>query len=169
MASQFANLTSQEIYTQVQQSALCAVFAVKPDHTPHDLKVAYRALALRLHPDKCSNGKLRDRHTELFKRVQDAYEQLISKGPDSPNPTPTESWTHQEDSSGTSDHNDSEHDEFCSFETKPMTSSWSVEDFKRYFRAMDEVRAREKAMWEEMERPTLPKRRSPCMSKKTAE
>ncbi|KXT03514.1 hypothetical protein AC578_1616 [Pseudocercospora eumusae] len=162
MASRFATLTLHEIYSQVQQSTPCAVFALKPDHTPHDLKLAYRALALRLHPDKCSHDNLRDFHSDLFKRVQDAYEQLLSKGPD---PTPPASSTRQEDSTATHNQND----EFAPFETKPTTCRWSAEDFKRYFRAMDEVRAREEAMWEEIERPKLPKRKIPCMSKGTAE
>ncbi|KAF7189286.1 hypothetical protein HII31_09439 [Pseudocercospora fuligena] len=169
MASHLADLTLQEVYTQVQQSTPCAVFALKPDYTPHDLKVAYRALALRLHPDKCGDDSLRDLHTALFKRVQDAYEQLLAKGPGSSVPTSPESSTVPEESGETSSEAISDDAEFASFETKPATCGWSAEDFKRYFRALDELRARDQAMWEEIERPTLPKRHTPCMSKKTAE
>lgn len=163
-------MSLEEIYAQVQQSTPRAIFALKPDYTPHDLKVAYRALALRLHPDKCSDDDLRELHTALFKRVQDAYEQLLAKGLGSSDPTSPESSTHEEDQGEASSETHSEEDDqFSSFETKPATCGWSAEEFKRYFRAMDEVRARDQAMWEEIERPTLPRRRGPCMSKKTAE
>lgn len=47
--------------------------------TVADFRIAYRALALRLHPDKCPPSQA-ELHTRLFAKVQNAYEDLCTKG-----------------------------------------------------------------------------------------
>jgi curved DNA-binding protein CbpA len=42
---------------------------------PKDIKIAYRTLALQIHPDKCQPGQ-EELHTRLFAKLQNAYEKL---------------------------------------------------------------------------------------------
>lgn len=44
-----------------------------------DFRIAYRALALRLHPDKCPPSQA-ELYTRLFAKVQNAYEDLCKQG-----------------------------------------------------------------------------------------
>ncbi|KXS94669.1 hypothetical protein AC578_4886 [Pseudocercospora eumusae] len=67
--------------------------------TKAELRDIYRSLALRLHPDKARDEGLRERHTQLFQRIQSAYEVClleITHGKDSiPESEPAalpESW-----------------------------------------------------------------------------
>jgi curved DNA-binding protein CbpA len=44
------------------------------DATPESIKKAYRKLALRLHPDKCTDDSQKAHNTEEFHKVQQAYD-----------------------------------------------------------------------------------------------
>jgi len=57
------------------------------------IRPAYKALALALHPDKCQ-ADLRELHTTLFQKVQDAYETLSKIEPStwSPPSAPKGKW-----------------------------------------------------------------------------
>ena len=55
---------------------------VYPDASMFEIKAAYKAAALFLHPDKLSDETLRDIHLRCFLKVQAAYEELLGS-PDS--------------------------------------------------------------------------------------
>lgn len=46
--------------------------------TISDIKSSYRELVQIIHPDKCTNEKLKERATVEFKKVDDAYNYLLS-------------------------------------------------------------------------------------------
>lgn len=66
------------IYLRIKKAGLdpLSVLGVGDNASPSDVRDAYRNLALRLHPDKASDARLRPLHTKLFQTVQDAYDQL---------------------------------------------------------------------------------------------
>ncbi|KAF7186672.1 hypothetical protein HII31_11904 [Pseudocercospora fuligena] len=47
--------------------------------TASALRDVFRALALRIHPDKAPSSQLRELHTSLFQKVFDAYETLLKQ------------------------------------------------------------------------------------------
>jgi curved DNA-binding protein CbpA len=52
------------------------VLGVPKDATPEQIKIAYRKLALKYHPDKQSTDEARERSTVLFVKFSNAYEIL---------------------------------------------------------------------------------------------
>ena len=55
------------------------ILGLDEDATDDDIKTAYRECVQILHPDRFANNKkLAERATEQFKRLQDAYDYLIS-------------------------------------------------------------------------------------------
>lgn len=75
------NVNLADIYRQVDQSSPLAILGLKPGASIPDVRAAYRFLALILHPDKC-DWDLRDKHSELFQKVQEAFETLQANPPD---------------------------------------------------------------------------------------
>lgn len=79
------------IYLQIEYATdPLATFGLFGDATASDIRTAYRALALRLHPDKCALAQ-REFHTGLFQKVQEAYDGLERRfgGPDEDDPVYT--------------------------------------------------------------------------------
>lgn len=66
------------IYLQIEYAdSPFTTLGVGADSTEADIRDAYRALALRIHPDKAPLDSLRELHTSLFQKVQAAYDDLL--------------------------------------------------------------------------------------------
>lgn len=66
------------VYRQLSQTDPAAILGVAADAPLEDVRQAFRALALQLHPDKAPSEELRLKHTELFQKLLQAYEAMIS-------------------------------------------------------------------------------------------
>ncbi|KAK5124315.1 hypothetical protein LTR85_002018 [Meristemomyces frigidus] len=54
-----------------------AALGIGGDASESDIRDTYRALALRIHPDKAPSDHLRELHTSLFQKLQAAYNELL--------------------------------------------------------------------------------------------
>lgn len=67
------------LYLQVEQGqSPAAVLGIDINTTRDEVREAYHALALRLHPDKAPTDSLRELHTSLFKKVNAAYKYILA-------------------------------------------------------------------------------------------
>jgi hypothetical protein len=65
------------LYLQVEYGeTLSAVLSVSTTATEAEIRDTYRALVLRIHPDKAPNDSLRKLHTLLFLKVQSFYDAI---------------------------------------------------------------------------------------------
>ncbi|KAH3901916.1 Xdj1p SCDLUD_001700 [Saccharomycodes ludwigii] len=53
-----------------------AILECSSDATTEEIKRSYRKLALKYHPDKCTDESLRIKHETIFKKISEAYEVL---------------------------------------------------------------------------------------------
>jgi hypothetical protein len=65
------------LYLQVEYGeTLSAVLSVSTTATEAEIRDTYRALVLRIRPDKAPNDSLRKLHTLLFQKVQSFYDAI---------------------------------------------------------------------------------------------
>lgn len=77
--SSYFSVGLYSIYTRIEEAATpVATLGLADNRAPSasDVRSSYRQLALRLHPDEFPSPNLLALHTELFLKVQQAYEQL---------------------------------------------------------------------------------------------
>ncbi|PPJ54978.1 hypothetical protein CBER1_05640 [Cercospora berteroae] len=55
-----------------------AILGLQPEATEREVTIAYRKLALLLHPDKCPDEKLKELHTQLFVKVDEAKDAILN-------------------------------------------------------------------------------------------
>jgi curved DNA-binding protein CbpA len=66
------------LYLQIEYGDIpTAVLGVGLGASEVEIRDAYRAIALRIHPDKAPNEGLRELHTLLFQKVQTAYDSSL--------------------------------------------------------------------------------------------
>jgi curved DNA-binding protein CbpA len=66
------------LYLQIEYGEIpTAVLGIGTKASEVEIREAYRALALRIHPDKAPSENLRELHTLLFQKVQTAYNPLL--------------------------------------------------------------------------------------------
>jgi curved DNA-binding protein CbpA len=66
------------LYLQIEYGDIpTAVLGVGPEAPQVGIRVAYRAIALRIHPDKAPNEGLRELHTLLFQKNQTTYDSSL--------------------------------------------------------------------------------------------
>ena len=66
------------LYLQIEYAdSPFATFGISNDSTEAEVRDAFHALALRIHPDKAPSDNLRELHTSLFQKVQAAYNELL--------------------------------------------------------------------------------------------
>jgi curved DNA-binding protein CbpA len=66
------------LYLQIEYGDIpAAVLGIGTRASEVEIRDAYRALALRIHPDKAPSEGLRELHTLLFQKVQTAYNSLL--------------------------------------------------------------------------------------------
>lgn len=81
MTSAMANDTPlPSLYLRIEYGETPAtVLSVGTRATEADIREVYRAIALKIHPDKASNEKLRILHTDIFQKVQTAYQAILEE------------------------------------------------------------------------------------------
>ena len=55
-----------------------AILGLQPEATEREVTIAYRKLALLLHPDKCPDEKQKELHTQLFVKVDEAKDAILN-------------------------------------------------------------------------------------------
>jgi curved DNA-binding protein CbpA len=66
------------LYLQIEYgNTPSAVLGIATTASDIEVREAYRAIALKIHPDKAPNENLRELHTLLFQKVQTAYDSLL--------------------------------------------------------------------------------------------
>ena len=66
------------LYLQIEYGDVpVAVLGIRTGASDIEIRDAYRAVALRIHPDKAPSERLRELHTLLFQKVQTAYDTLL--------------------------------------------------------------------------------------------
>jgi curved DNA-binding protein CbpA len=60
-----------------------AVLGIGSNASDLEIREAYRAVALKIHPDKAPSENIREVHTLLFQKVQTAYDSLLETQEDS--------------------------------------------------------------------------------------
>ena len=135
------------VYMQLSQTDPATILDVAPDASLEDVRQAFRALALQLHPDKAPSEELRPKHTELFQKLQQAYEAMISP--------------------------DSEEEEVVEKPVKRLPETWEAlharnQDFKERLKAERE-KARNFFAWERAEKKKQADAREEKIRKKKEE
>jgi hypothetical protein len=65
----------RQLYLQIEYAELpFEILAINKKPTEVEVREGYRALALRIHPDKAPTEQLQEIHSYLFKKVHGAYE-----------------------------------------------------------------------------------------------
>jgi curved DNA-binding protein CbpA len=66
------------LYLQIESgNTPSAILGIGRNASDLEVREAYRAIALKIHPDKAPSENLREVHTLLFQKVQTAYESLL--------------------------------------------------------------------------------------------
>jgi curved DNA-binding protein CbpA len=75
------NTPLSTLYLQIEYGdTLSAVLGISSTATEVEIRDAYRALVLRIHPDKAPDDGLRKLHTLLFQKVQSFYDAIPTGG-----------------------------------------------------------------------------------------
>lgn len=81
----------------MDQSKCYEILGVRPGVSPQELKAAHRDLAKVWHPDRFAHDpRLQAKAQEKLKEINEAFDQLISKGKRRPVPTPQASYKRRE-------------------------------------------------------------------------
>ncbi|CAK1365299.1 unnamed protein product [Cercospora beticola] len=68
----------RQIISQVKRNrSPYAILGIQPESTERDVTIAYRKLALLLHPDKCTDEKQKQLHTQLFIKIDEAKDAIL--------------------------------------------------------------------------------------------
>ncbi|KAM3423791.1 hypothetical protein BST61_g1195 [Cercospora zeina] len=68
-----------QIYSQVEHTKNShAILGLQSGCTERDVKIAFRQLALLLHPDKCTDEQQTQLHTRLFVKIDEAKDALLN-------------------------------------------------------------------------------------------
>jgi hypothetical protein len=67
------------LYLQIEYGDIpSAVLGIGSNASELEIRDAYRAVALKIHPDKAPSDSVREVHTLLFQKVQVAYDSLLA-------------------------------------------------------------------------------------------
>ncbi|KAK3674330.1 Feruloyl esterase [Recurvomyces mirabilis] len=73
-------LSLSTIYLQIEHATTpSGILGTAADATEAEIRDAYRALALRIHPDKAPGDSVRELHTSLFQKVREACDTLLQE------------------------------------------------------------------------------------------